>query len=529
MYQYTLTISFFIDDAFLRSELHNVHPLKGFIHSFRPEQTFSFAAVEHSDIIILDTKTPHTLESIREHCTKEALLVLCDLQDTVLQLSASTLSVLDDLWIKPLSASLLVFQFQKLLKLIKWRKDCWLNETYLDTAINSIPDLVWFKDLNGSHLKVNDGFCCAVGKPKEAIQGRGHYYIWDIPQEEYAKGEYVCLETEEIVLKARKTCLFDEKVKSKNGMRQFKTYKSPLFDEYGAIMGTVGIAHDVTDLQNMDTELEIILRSIPFAILVEDEDGSIIKINKKFEDYFHLQAHNILGRSYTAWKTETLKDISSVGREGYTEATLRLGDDIRILELHEEPIYDVFHNAVGQLCLCRDITIERTFEQQILHLANTDALTGLYTRRYFYATIEEQRGLQQVSLLFLDIDNFKDINDNYGHHVGDEVLIAVSRSIQYLFPEELVSRLGGDEFIVALIGTKSVEELQFWADKLLTSLHSFFCTTEKFHTLSASIGIALTIDPHLPIDALIKQSDMALYESKRRGKAQYCFFTTDGY
>lgn len=116
-------------------------------------------------------------------------------------------------------------------------------------AIDSVPDLIWFKDVRGAHLKVNNAFCSAVGKTKNDVQGRGHYYIWDLKQEEYEQGEYVCLETEEIVLREKKTRAFDEKVKSKHGLRQFKTYKSPIFDEDHQVVGTVGIAHDVTDLK----------------------------------------------------------------------------------------------------------------------------------------------------------------------------------------------------------------------------------------------------------------------------------------
>ena len=68
-------------------------------------------------------------------------------------------------------------------------------------------------------------------------------------KEEYEQGEYICLESEEIVLQEKKTCIFDEKVKTKHGMRQFKTYKSPIFDDNEQLIGTVGIAHDVTDLE----------------------------------------------------------------------------------------------------------------------------------------------------------------------------------------------------------------------------------------------------------------------------------------
>ncbi|MEI3479811.1 MAG: PAS domain-containing protein [Bilophila sp.] len=181
-----------------------------------------------------------------------------------------------------------------------------LQKVYLNTTIDSIPNLVWFKDVGGAHLKVNDAFCDAVGKTKRQIEGRGHYYIWDLKKEEYEKGEYVCLETDDTVLEKGRTCLFDEMVKSRRGMLQFKTYKSPLFDEDGAIMGTVGIAHDVTALKNMDVELEIILGSIPFAVLIRDAAGRVVKVNAKLGDYFQIAAEKITGSDYADWKRAAL-------------------------------------------------------------------------------------------------------------------------------------------------------------------------------------------------------------------------------
>ena len=99
-------------------------------------------------------------------------------------------------------------------------------------------------------------------------------------------------------MQRRATCQFTEKVKSQHGMRQFKTYKSPLIDESGEIMGTVGIGHDETDLENMGAELEIILRSMPFAILVWDDKGIIVNANEKFESYFGLRRDEIVGRRH---------------------------------------------------------------------------------------------------------------------------------------------------------------------------------------------------------------------------------------
>lgn len=155
---------------------------------------------------------------------------------------------LEDIWPATLNADLAVFFFGKLLDRIKTAKDYWLCRNYWQTTINTSPDLIWYKDKIGAHLEINDAFCEVVGKTKNDIRGRGHFYIWGLTEEQYKKGEFVCNETEEAVMKAGHQMVFDEQVLSKhNGMRQLKTYKTPILDEDGVtILGTVGIAMDVT-------------------------------------------------------------------------------------------------------------------------------------------------------------------------------------------------------------------------------------------------------------------------------------------
>ena len=111
---------------------------------------------------------------------------------------------------KPFSPDKIRCSFANVLRYRKEREDAVLNQKYLDTLIDNLPDLIWFKDARGSHLKVNHSFCQAVNKTKSQIEGRGHYYVWDLDPDEYANGEYVCLESEEIVLNKKETCLFDE-------------------------------------------------------------------------------------------------------------------------------------------------------------------------------------------------------------------------------------------------------------------------------------------------------------------------------
>lgn len=526
MYHRKLEIHIFSKDTQLATVLKNVIPRERFEHKFITLSSFDPDAVYgNNDIVVLDLSWDESLQALISLAGKGGFIILCAEQHALAALPPEKYQMVNDIWGKPFSRDLLVFNFQRVLALLKLRSDLGLYQKYLDTAINSIPDLVWFKDVKGAHLKVNDGFCHAVGKSKEDIEGRGHYYIWDLKKEEYEQGEYVCLETDDAVLDAGKTCLFDEMVKSKQGLRQFKTYKSPLFDDTGNIMGTVGIAHDVTDLQNMDAELEILLRSMPFSILISDNTGRIIKANARFEKYFHSDGYNIVGQPYGTWKRALLKNSSVIRREGHEEVMLRFRGETRVLKIHEEAILDIFGTPVGQLSIFRDITIERAYERQMLRHANTDALTGLYNRRYFYEYIDKSRGTQQVNLFYIDLDDFKQVNDIYGHQKGDEALTIVGRLMGEFFPDGFNVRLGGDEFLICILGACTVEFLVDRAKKLLSSIQAQFQAEQHLKSMSASIGIALTRDPEMQIEELIKQSDAAMYEAKRMGKSQYCVYT----
>lgn len=137
----------------------------------------------------------------------------------------------------------LAYYMNRLFKAMKLEADYRKLKICFETAFDSLPEMTWFKDVRGSHLAVNKKFCEIVGKDKSQIYKRGHYYIWDITPEEYAEGEYVCMESEEVVMDARKTCVFEEEVKLPDGTtKQYMTYKSPLIDKDGTLFGTCGIA-----------------------------------------------------------------------------------------------------------------------------------------------------------------------------------------------------------------------------------------------------------------------------------------------
>ena len=520
MYHARLNIQFFQQND-LRYVLSHITPEEQFSYSLNEYDSLNSDMIASSDILIARMDN-FCLSDVLSYKKKDSIFILCVTYEQWENLSSEVYHVVDDIWVLPLSLDFIEFRIHQIFHQIKMKKDKLLHEQYLDTLIDSMPDMVWFKDNDGIHLKVNKAFCHTVGKTREDVTGKDHCYIWDVPREEFEKGEFVCSETEELVRKLRRTCRFDEKVKSRKGLRQFHTYKSPIFNDEGDVIGTVGIGHDITDLENMSTELEIVLRSMPFAILVKNEKNEIINVNKKFEEYFHINEVDLVGQLYDQWMINSLENIVDCG--DYYECINMLSDEKQILEYHVETIYDIFKTPVGQLCIFRDVTVETNLEKQIIWNSHTDFMTGLYNRRYLYEFINNQMDYQELTILYVDLDKFKQINDTYGHQVGDIALLEVSHILNRFFSHDFIARIGGDEFLVIILNETRKDVIENLVQSCIQAFNDTVVPAVQQKVLSACIGIAMNHGDYIDLDELIKHADAALYKSKQLGKGKYCFY-----
>ena len=289
-------------------------------------------------------------------------------------------------------------------------------------------------------------------------------------------------------------------------------------------MGTVGIGHDITDLENMSTEMEILFNSIPDAIALRDKDGIIVNVNKRFEEYFSISRENIIDKIYSCWYNRLFAKCKIIERKDDGKILISCEEKGRIINVSYQKIYDIFKNFVGELCVFRDITEEYLLEQQLSNNSNTDFLTGLYNRRYFYECYTDHHEFEQLSILYVDLDYFKTVNDTYGHQVGDEALRITASVLKELFPDDVIARLGGDEFLVSKRTVVCKEQLLKQGNDLIKALLVQFAKNPYYHKLSACVGISYTKDTEKSIDLLIRESDMALYKAKQTGKSKCCIY-----
>ena len=175
--------------------------------------------------------------------------------------------------------------------------------------------------------------------------------------------------------------------------------------------------------------------------------------------------------------------------------------------------------------------IERKrLQNMISHLALHDALTGLPNRRLLMEHLTRdieicKREKQLLALLVLGLDNFKEINDQYGHHIGDQVLIKVAHRLQYLLRKcDIIARIGGDEFIIPVTNLRDAGQARIVSAKIIEAFKEPIQAENTRLIVSLSIGIALyPVNANDPLN-LIKAADQAMYQAKEAGKGRYCLY-----
>jgi diguanylate cyclase (GGDEF)-like protein/PAS domain S-box-containing protein len=196
-------------------------------------------------------------------------------------------------------------------------------------------------------------------------------------------------------------------------------------------------------------------------------------------------------------------------------------------------VKDSYGKTVNHVAIFSDISERKRSEAKIDFLAHHDALTKLPNRvllrdRFLQAQIVAMRNQSGIALMFMDLDNFKYINDNYGHHAGDQTLISVVQQLSLqIRNSDTVCRQGGDEFIVILPELNDLEIISRIAQNILQSLAQPIALTDKSVNISASIGIAIYPNDGDDFETLLRHADAAMYDAKMSGKNAFRFYTED--
>lgn len=320
----------------------------------------------------------------------------------------------------------------------------------------------------------------------------------------------------------------------------------PFVDTKGKIYQYVSIRNDITARKHMEEEVR---KSEELYRLIAENTSDIISIVNVEGDFLYLSPahkavfdHDVPDERFHnlfEWIVEDDRDIMAFAIQHTYSTRKEYTVECRIQTSRKEtiwteskinPIVDELGNVSKLLFVTRDITDRKQSEELIHHLAYHDALTDLpnrrmYTQHLSREIMQAKRFQSNLAVLFLDLDRFKDVNDSFGHDVGDLLLVeAANRLKACLRPNDVAARLGGDEFTVLLSQLTDREEAAALANRIMEALQRPFILQDHSFNVSCSIGIALYPQDGDNADDLLKRADTALYTVKSRGKNGYDFF-----
>ena len=312
------------------------------------------------------------------------------------------------------------------------------------------------------------------------------------------------------------------------------------------VEGIVATGHDISDrvavedaLRETNSLLAATLESTADGILVVDQTGEISSFNRRFAAMWRIPDDVLASRDDAralAWVVGQLCDpdafLSKVQElyatpEAHSHDVLAFKDG-RVFERDSLP-RRIGGTVVGRVWSFRDVTARKTLEGELVYQALHDPLTGLANKTLFHdrldhciARVERSRG--QLAVLFLDIDNFKTVNDSLGHVAGDALLSQVARLlVGSARSSDTVARLGGDEFAILVEDITEIGVAIALAERILATLRASITVDDADVTATVSIGITFH-EPGATSEMLLRNADLAMYTAKARGKNRYVEF-----
>jgi len=302
---------------------------------------------------------------------------------------------------------------------------------------------------------------------------------------------------------------------------------------------------DLTDQKNAQEQLLLsaaVFQTASEGMMVTDANDTIKMINPAFSAITGYSEEDVLGKTPQILssghhdKSYYEKMFLALQRNGIWQGEIwnrRKNGEVYPEWLSITTIYDDEGNVKQRVSLFTDITSRKKSEERIHHQANYDSLTDLPNRNLFIDRLSQsinhaKRNNQRIAMLFLDLDNFKHINDTLGHAVGDELLQHVSQRLCSEFrTSDTIARLSGDEFVIIINDVTRTYEIELVIQRLLENLSEPYQLNNHTTYTSASVGATFYPDDGQTVESLLQNADAAMFQAKEKGRNTFCFFTPE--
>ncbi len=425
--------------------------------------------------------------------------------------------------------------------------------------LRNASDGIHILDTEGKVVEVSDSFCKMLGYSRDELIGM-HVSQWD------AKFSSVDL-TERVkqLFEEKNRSQFETLHRCKDGnILDVEVSSLPL--ELAGKPVLFNSSRDISSRKQIELQIasslslvNATLESTEDAILVVDLNRTWVLHNQRFLDLWHIPEELVVAKDDSAALSFVLNQLEDPEtflnkvRDLYITPEFRSFDTLhfkngQIVERYSIPQY-INGQIAGRVWTFRDVTERVHMQEQVSHLAFYDTLTNLPNRRLLNDRLSiimasSKRSGRYAALMFLDLDNFKPLNDTHGHVAGDKLLIEVAYRLKDCVREmDTVARFGGDEFVVILNEMtsdegESTKQATIIADKIRAAIAKPFslvvqyggkATTTILHHCTVSIGVIVFLDQKMSVDEILKCADMAMYSAKLAGRNSIRFYDSNNF
>jgi diguanylate cyclase (GGDEF)-like protein/PAS domain S-box-containing protein len=397
------------------------------------------------------------------------------------------------------------------------------REEALRVVAQTSPDGIVRFDRELRCMFVNEAIVKSMGRPREWFVGRS---VHDQESQAFASILDPALRA---VLGSGETRTVEYGYDTPRGRRLYQARLAPERNPAGEVVSVVAISRDITQqrlaedrIRESEERLRRIVEATPAPLLLVTESGEVVFANPA--------AGHVLGRDPAGLSGEPLGLPLTDGRAADVELALPSG------ELRSAEIRFARTELGGRALLVvslHDLSERKRYEAQIEHLATHDGLTGLPNRallrdRVEQAVVHARRSRGSAALMFVDLDQFKLVNDSWGHLIGDALLLEVGRRLSRAVREgDTVARLGGDEFVLLLSDLGAAGDAAVVARKIAAALEEPLRIEGRDLRVSASIGISVYPGDGDDLDSLLQCADAAMYRAKEAGRNGYQYYSAE--